>query len=160
MIIAFTGYKESGKDTAAQVLIDKYGFVKHCFADELRIATEAKGRYPEIRRLMRAFATDWVRERVDGDFWLNLFRKTVAKDLLECANIVITDLRFKNEARWVHDTGGHIVAVYRNGYECDGHKSETLEGVTADFVLENNETIANLRQLTEDLVERLFHDAL
>lgn len=40
MIIAFTGYAGSGKDTAAQVLIDKYGFEKKCFADAVREAME------------------------------------------------------------------------------------------------------------------------
>jgi hypothetical protein len=38
MIIAFSGLKGSGKDTAAKVLIEEYGFTKVAFADALREA--------------------------------------------------------------------------------------------------------------------------
>jgi hypothetical protein len=38
MLIAFSGLKGSGKDTAAKVLIEEYGFTKIAFADPLREA--------------------------------------------------------------------------------------------------------------------------
>jgi hypothetical protein len=38
MIVAMAGFKGSGKDTAAKVLIDEYGFIKIAFADALREA--------------------------------------------------------------------------------------------------------------------------
>lgn len=38
MLIAFSGLKGSGKDTAAEVLIEEYGFTKIAFADALREA--------------------------------------------------------------------------------------------------------------------------
>lgn len=38
MLIAFSGLKGSGKDTAAKVLIEEFGFTKVCFADALREA--------------------------------------------------------------------------------------------------------------------------
>ncbi len=38
MLFAFSGFKNSGKDTAAKVLIEEYGFTKVAFADALREA--------------------------------------------------------------------------------------------------------------------------
>lgn len=38
MLVAFSGMKGSGKDTAARVLIEEYGFTKIAFADALREA--------------------------------------------------------------------------------------------------------------------------
>jgi len=35
-LIAFTGWKQSGKNTAAQVLVDRAGFVPDAFADDLK----------------------------------------------------------------------------------------------------------------------------
>lgn len=36
MLVAFAGFKGSGKDTAAQVLVDEYGFTRLAFADAVR----------------------------------------------------------------------------------------------------------------------------
>ncbi len=36
MIIAMSGYAQSGKDTAAAVLVEKYGFVRYAFATALK----------------------------------------------------------------------------------------------------------------------------
>ena len=36
MIIGLSGYARSGKDTVAQVLVEKYGFQRIAFADKIR----------------------------------------------------------------------------------------------------------------------------
>ena len=36
MIIGLTGYARSGKDTVAQILVDKFGFTRVAFADPIR----------------------------------------------------------------------------------------------------------------------------
>ena len=47
-IIAFTGLKHTGKTTAADYLVSKYGFVKHGFKDAL--VEEIKERFPDLLR--------------------------------------------------------------------------------------------------------------
>jgi hypothetical protein len=41
VIVALCGYKHSGKDTAADVLVEEYGFQKLAFADPLRESAAA-----------------------------------------------------------------------------------------------------------------------
>ena len=41
MIIGLTGYKGSGKDTAASHLVEKYGFTRVAFADKLKKSAAA-----------------------------------------------------------------------------------------------------------------------
>jgi hypothetical protein len=36
MVVVVTGYKQSGKDTTADYLVENYGFVKYAFADPIR----------------------------------------------------------------------------------------------------------------------------
>lgn len=58
-IIAFTGYKQVGKTTASQYLIDNYGFVRHNFKDAL--VAEIKEKFPD---LLRQIAKESPRERL------------------------------------------------------------------------------------------------
>src|SRR6267154_6004481 len=41
MIIGLSGYKQSGKDTVGQYLVDNYGFERRAFADKVKEATQA-----------------------------------------------------------------------------------------------------------------------
>ena len=45
-IIALTGLKQSGKSTAANYLVEKYGFIKHNFKDAL--INEIKTYFPDF----------------------------------------------------------------------------------------------------------------
>ncbi len=36
MIIGLTGYAQSGKDTVANILVERYGFTRVAFADKIR----------------------------------------------------------------------------------------------------------------------------
>jgi len=45
-LIAFTGYKQTGKTTAANHLIEHYGYMRHNFKDAL--VAEVKERFPDL----------------------------------------------------------------------------------------------------------------
>ncbi len=77
MLFAFSGFKNSGKDTAAKVLIEEYGFIKVAFADALREAllildpwisyTEPRLNIPATARLSTIIASqgwDWAKNKV------------------------------------------------------------------------------------------------
>jgi hypothetical protein len=51
MIIGLSGYARSGKDTAAEVLVERYGFTQIAFADKLRDV---------LYELNPMIATEWV----------------------------------------------------------------------------------------------------
>lgn len=97
MLIGLSGFKQSGKDTVANYLVEKYGFGKHGFADKLRelamhvpmvvgdgqtfkesferIGYEAtKETYKSARNLLQ-FLGVGARETFGEDFWVDQLYK-------------------------------------------------------------------------------------
>lgn len=163
-IIGFAGPKRVGKDTAGQVLVD-VGYTKVAFADPLKlmmvsllsirgashteIVQMLEGDLKEVpsdylsgqspRYAMQTLGTEWGREIMANDFWIDAFNSRVA--LLKAAGkkIVITDVRFDNEATAIRAQGGLVVHIDRPrpGYH-DPHKSEApITRLAEDMVLEN-----------------------
>lgn len=155
MIVGFSGYLRSGKDTAAQALIED-GFEHRSFAKALkdmaynlnpivevrgvtpplRLAglvdaigwERAKDNYPEIRALLQRMGTDAGRKVLGEDIWVDTAMRGVERT---GHNVVFTDVRFPNEADAIRDHGGMVIRVLRlGGFDPTGqriapHPSET-----------------------------------
>jgi hypothetical protein len=68
--------------------------------------------------------------------------------------VVITDLRYENEAVRVKQLGGVVWEVVRPGVESDGHITEQpLPDVLIDHVLHNRGSLTNLRWEVEKAME-------
>mgnify|MGYP003475731213 FL=1 len=110
MIIGITGVAGSGKDTAADYLVSKYGFTKVSFAAILKNMLSVAG-LPEPsnrddkekivegfnftwREAAQTLGTEWGRS-LDENIWVKL---TMAS-LEEGKNYVFSDVRFDNEAK-------------------------------------------------------------
>lgn len=140
MIIGFVGFIGSGKDTAADYLVNFHGFRRDSFANTLKDAVAAvfgwdrvllEGRTKEARewreqkdewwsqRLGRDITPRWIlqywgtevcRQGFHDDIWIasleNKMRKTTD-------NIVISDVRFPNEIKAIHNAGGKVIRVKR-----------------------------------------------
>jgi hypothetical protein len=175
MLIAFSGFKTSGKDTAARVLLDEYGFIKIAFADALReallvlnpivtyqdgtIITNlstvikgsgwdwAKSNIPEVRRLMQVFGTEVGRTYFGDNVWVDTLANKFPDIFDDETRYVITDCRFENECEFVRNGGGQIVWIDRPGLGSDGHASESdVPFNHAVAVLHNDETIEELEE--------------
>ncbi len=141
MIIGFVGFIGSGKDTAADYLVNFHGFRRDSFANTLKDAVAAvfgwdrvllEGRTKEAREWREQVDTWWA-ERLDipkltprwilqhwgtevcrqgfhDDIWIasleNKMRKTTD-------NIVISDVRFPNEIKAIHNAGGKVIRIKR-----------------------------------------------
>lgn len=139
LLVGLAGYARSGKDTAAQALVEG-GWRRDAFADRLkaflyrqnplvttfpdappvRLAAlvnalgweQAKERYPEVRRLLHATGTDAGRVTLGEDVWIDaLFNDWEP----EREALVISDVRFPNEARAVRRAGGVLIWIERPG---------------------------------------------
>ena len=67
--------------------------------------------------------------------------------------VVITDLRYPNEAERIKALGGVIWEVKRPGIESDGHASEQpLPDALVDYVILNDGDIDNLRGRVDDAI--------
>lgn len=141
MIIGFVGFIGSGKDTAADYLVNFHGFRRDSFANTLKDAVAAvfgwdrvllEGRTAEARAwreevdtwwaerlgipeltprwVLQRWGTEVCRKGFHDDIWIasveNKIRKTTD-------NIVISDVRFPNEIKAIHNAGGLVIRVKR-----------------------------------------------
>lgn len=164
MIIAFCGYGYSGKDTAADVLCEEFGFSRIAFADALRdmaealnpIMTDGGLRYrdtvtefgyeaakkiPEVRRFLQVLGGEAVRGVIGDNTWVDIVTKKITE-----GDWVVTDCRYRNEMQAIHALGGVVIQISRPGYgPVNDHVSETLlEGAAPDLVIVNDGTIDDL----------------
>lgn len=180
-IIGLTGKAGSGKDSVADVLTGTFGFTRESFASDLKQAVidldpyvrldgtrmirlteivdaygmdDAKRRFPEVRRLLQVFGTEVIRKR-DEDFWVSALQGRVAAGTSR--HIIITDVRFDNEAAWVRRSHGKVYEILRPGHEdagaANGHASESgLDPSLVDDQILNDGTLEDLQLMVAGLV--------
>jgi hypothetical protein len=172
-VIGLSGYARTGKDTVAQALVQKHGFIRVGFAEPLyalmlrldpyitsagtRLSTvvgqygweRAKDTFPELRRLMQEHG-DGARELLDPDVWV----RALTLRLDPSGKYVIADMRYPNEKAAVERLGGRTVRVHRPGYgPTNDHISETaLDDHSFDYHITNDGPLAYLRGVVIDLL--------
>ena len=141
MIIGFVGFIGSGKDTAADYLVNFHGFRRDSFANTLKDAvshvfgwdrTLLEGRTAEARA-WREQVDEWWAKRLDMPnltprLMLQLWGTEVCRigfhdDIWIASlenkirktkeNIVISDVRFPIEIKAIHNAGGLVVRIKR-----------------------------------------------
>lgn len=191
MIIGFCGKKRSGKDTGASILINKYGFIRYAFADALKNACseifllseeQVNGNKKEEiderwnlspRKIFQIFGTEIFREKLDNffpelkeyknNFWINRFKLWYNNETKKNPNvkIVITDIRFPNEAEIVKELGGNIIKVQRNNNNKnnnDKHSSESLiDTIKGDFNIINDRDIKTYHVEIDNIYNNLIN---
>lgn len=151
ILIGITGRAGSGKDTVAGYLQHKYGFQPMAFANPLKEAAailfnlpvyyfhdrELKERVVEDwdmspRRMAQILGTEAVRTNFGADFWIKRWLQEYRAMTID-QNVVLTDVRFNNEAQAVRDLGGTVVHIVRPGdstLEIAAMQHESESGVT------------------------------
>lgn len=166
-IIGIVGKKGSGKDTAGEYLINKYGYVRFAFADQVKEVARAlfnfnddqlngtlKDKIDERyglkpRQVFQRLGTEFgqfdihklfpeINNKISlRSFWTIGFRDFCQKNLDK--NIVVTDVRFKHEFQVIDELGGEFVKIERDGLPNDIHLSENeLANFEFERILDNN----------------------
>jgi hypothetical protein len=171
VILALTGRAGAGKDTTAAHLAAHYGFAQASFAEPIKsmlaaLLAEAgideawaydrtlrerpmPGLNISYRRLMQTLGTDWGRT-LDDDLWIRVLARGIGwPGGLVHDRIVITDVRFPNEALWVrHAVGAPLWRIRRHtaaARACAGHASEShVDTLPATHELDNTGTAGQL----------------
>lgn len=163
MIIGF-GYKaRSGKDTAADYIVENYDFSKHSFAFYLKallwflfgieqdeLINGDKTRFVPmwgmtIREMLQKVGTDALRNNFDQDIWVKL---TLGN--YEGEDLVFSDVRFENEAARIKELGGLMIRIDRPGVSIEdstaAHESENglSHYMNWDYVITNDGTVEDL----------------
>jgi hypothetical protein len=176
-VIGLTGYAQSGKDTLASILVEKYGYSRVAFADKIRdflyginpmVACSPTGylrdlvnlvgwdkakQEPQVRRLLQDLGIS-ARELIDENIWVTTALRHVGKD----ERVVVTDVRFENEAMMIKLMGGQLWRVRRPGVEAvNSHVSETqLDGYKVDQIFVNSGSIQDLELLIRTRMQNAF----
>lgn len=184
MLIGLSGKKRAGKDTIAARLVQRHGFQRVAFADPLRDAAmsmdpliltgsevglapqrltqvvdilgwERAKDIPEVRRTLQRLGVA-IRE-IDQDFWVRAAARTIESARAGDRPVVVTDVRFPNEARFIQREGGLLVRVERPGLAQteDTHESETaLDRWQVGALITNCGSLDELRGHADDLPRR------
>jgi len=155
-LVGICGAAGCGKDTLAGLLVEEEGYTQYRMADPLKNmlthigiplstwedhkAKEAVlpwlGKSP--RYLAQTLGTEWGRDLIDPDLWTSLAQKNYA----ECpTNMVISDIRYPNEAKWLKNMGGVLVRITRKtAHAVDNatHRSENSGVFDADLTITND----------------------
>jgi hypothetical protein len=151
-LIGLTGFKGSGKDTVAGMLMRGFDYHQVAFADSLKIEVsevsgasrayleEHKRRGPEhpkgwVRMLLQAWG-QMRRDMCGEDYWI---RQVPLR-----SGFVVSDVRYPNEAQAIKRAGGYLVHISREGCTSDGHSSEQVLDQWIDCAITNNGTVDDL----------------
>jgi hypothetical protein len=210
MIVGISGFISSGKGTVATQLTEKYGFRKDSFAASLKDACAVMFDWPRDmlegetaesrewreqvdewwstklgipnltpRLALQLIGTDALRNNFSNAMWFTTLENRIRKNPSQ--NVVISDVRFPNEIKFIQDMGGVMIKVNRGAspiwYETamlankgnslaknamtstysDAHFSEwAWVGAKFDFELNNDSTLDILTAQVDEVITRLL----
>ena len=168
-LIGIAGRARSGKDTVANFIIAAIGGYRYSFADPIRAMLaplgldmsdpywQARKEEPipalgvSPRRMMQTLGTEWGRQLISPDLWLIMAHQRL---LQNGPGMVISDVRFDNEAAWIRKHGGRIIHVIRPDIKAvEAHASEDgIEMQDTDARLFNSGTLEELQLSVRELL--------
>lgn len=177
LLIGLTGAAGAGKSTVARMLEDQFAFVEIALADPIRNMLFALFSDADIdgawaverslkelpttlgfsyRQLAQTLGTEWARDTLAADFWLRVATRRLAAPHMVAENVVISDIRFPNEAAWLKARGGVLVRVTRQAAPVRPHESEAHVGeLQADLEIDNTGSRAALGDQVDMLIDAL-----
>lgn len=173
-IIGLSGYARSGKDEAAKILVEEFGFTRVAFADKLRevlyqlnpLVISDKGQnFARVQWIVDNFGWDGYKKSIYSDdmrqllqrlgteagrqtLWDSIWIDAAFASATENSKVVVTDCRFPNEAQAIKDRGGEVWRIERLGVgPANSHPSETsLDNWKFDAWLGNDGTLEEYRE--------------
>ena len=137
MLIGICGNIGTGKTTVANYLVEKYGFIEYSFSSPLKKIGEIFGFTKEelygtqlqkstpnkilgisSREFLQKFGTEFGREmfsnlfpnfNIEYGLWIDIFKRQYDPS----KNVVVSDIRFKNEEECIRRLGGIIIRTHR-----------------------------------------------
>lgn len=155
--IALVGKAKSGKSTAAQFLVENYGYTRLSFAKALKdcasliwgpLDQEDKDAVIQttpprtLREIYFLLGTEVVRN-IDANAWVNIVNRVI--DNSPTKLYVVDDVRFPNELETLRVRGFISIRLSRPDEAVIDHKSETLmDEFITDFRVTNDGSFDSL----------------
>lgn len=182
-LLGIVGRKQVGKDSAAAELAEHYGFVRLAFADLLkdlaldinpiichptgltlidavdRGGWEWAKQFPEGRQFLQRLG-DRVRVRLGRDTWITPVITKANELRQQGVPVVISDVRYHNEAEAVKAAGGTLIKIVRPSEITDNHPSEAeSDSIETDYEITNDTELGDLSTVVALLADYLnLHD--
>lgn len=178
-LIGLVGKKQSGKDTVCGMIIEssprlapaRLAFAD-CLKEEVAAATgksilDINQQKDRFRPILQWWGTEFRRHE-DREYWIRRMREKVTlMRELHAGLVIITDVRFRNEADLVASMGGALVRVMRPTQRgqspiaqsagltpLDAHASETEQDeIRCEWCLFNDRTMEDLRSRVVMMME-------
>lgn len=181
MIIGISGWKRNGKDAVSKYLAFQYDFCRTKFAAPLKemlramlksagvsaldiermiegdlkeLPSEILGGHTPVHA-MQTLGTEWGRGLIGKEFWVGLWKARALQELSQGRQVVVDDLRFKNEGDALKSLGGISILIHGRVTTRDPHSSEDLSWLTSpDYTIDNSGSLEELY----DKVDRIIGD--
>lgn len=172
IIALYSDSPMSGKTTVADAIYGTGGYTVLSFAAPLKrmlvaflddMGVDGPSRYlyspkfkeeiiPEVgvtaRYLMQTLGTEWGRKNISYDIWLRSMEQRIQRALDDGFNVVVDDMRFRNEYDLLAGMGAYMVKVARPGVRYSTtHISEGgLSNMPWEFAIFNDGTLEELEE--------------
>lgn len=178
-LIGLSGAARSGKDTVGSFLVKELDFKRYAFADPLKECASKMFGLPlkdfyegdrekvnefwgfSPRQMLQLLGTEGGRNIFGYDLWTKRAEIEWKNHIHSFANpsgfmepigeagMVITDVRFQNEAQFVHNMGGIVIHIERQGADgivgVSNHASEAgFPDHLKNYVITNDGTLEQL----------------
>ena len=154
LIFGIAGVARCGKDTLGKHLINKLdknklpclniSFASALKSDldkflleKFKISAFTENNFEKdlIRPLLVTYGTEVCR-KIDQDYWIKKIDKKVKSSIDNKIIVVITDVRYENEAKWIKQNGGFIIHLSRIGQKPANFQEKVNDPIlrkTADY---------------------------
>ncbi len=176
ILIGLCGDPGSGKDTVAKILRDKYKFMNLSFAERgKKIINEIfdldsdqlwgnkkeiiDERYNKTPRQIMQIIIHGFR-KVNEDVWINYIRKEMKNYYFNL--FVISDVRMKNEFKFIKENNGIIIKVVRPDLNfTPSHITDTdIKDEKPDYIIINNKNVSDLEENVISLMESIKKECI
>jgi ribonuclease HI len=175
MLIGLVGPRRVGKDTVADIILKYYPFIKTAFAEPLKQACRTIFRltdeqlYGEAkeqvdprwgvspREILQKVGTELFRDYMPQvlpikDVWIQTF-KLWYENIQQ--PVIVTDVRFPDEAKTVKDLGGILIRIERPTESHEHQSEQAHHEITTDFSLDNQGSLLELENAVVLMMGRL-----
>lgn len=183
VLIGVSGKIGSGKSTFAKYLVDNFNFIEMSLADPLKKACqelfllsdeqvfgnqEQKGTIDNRwgkspRELLQFVGTDLLRNQMKylipdlhEDIFLKRFELWYNEN--KNVNVIVSDIRYPNELKYIKKSGGIVIKIERSNYDIhSNHSSESsLNNEVFDFIINNNFDVDTFK----NMIDIVMHDII
>ena len=180
IILGIHGAPRSGKDSICNYILSKLPLLRYGPSVQVKRATAAMFDIPEeylyddtmkdrhnefwdmsYRKMAQLVGNESSRKIFGDDFWMRHVEKYLQDELpADKQGIILADIRYQNEAKWVKMRKGILIFVTRKNKPTasnESHEAERgLDPKLADIIIENDGTLDELYEKVQKVLDSKF----